>query len=53
MVKGQGMSLAGKLQDLKAEVKFSPWKGYEHFKGYGVMVLPFSSGHLLGLRVFP
>jgi hypothetical protein len=31
----------------------SDWKGYEHYYGYGMMILPFSSGHLLGFRVFP
>jgi hypothetical protein len=47
------MDLAAKLQHIQPRICPSPWRGYEHFKGYGVMVLPFSSGHLLGLRVFP
>jgi len=47
------MNLATELKDLQRNVRPSPWKGYEHFRGYGVMMLPFSSGHLLGLRVFP
>jgi len=47
------MNLAGKLKNLRPKICPSPWKGYEHYKGYGVMVLPFSSGHILGLRVFP
>lgn len=47
------MSLATQLQAIESHVSPSPWAGYEHYRGYGVMVLPFSSGHLLGLRVFP
>ena len=29
------------------------WTGHEHYVGYAVMALPFSTGHILGLRVFP
>lgn len=47
------MNLADKLQHLEPNVCPSPWSGYEHSRGYAAMVLPFSSGHLLGLRVFP
>lgn len=47
------VNLAGKLQHLQPNVCPSPWTGYEHARGYAVMVLPFSSGNLLGLRVFP
>jgi len=47
------MNLASKLQKIEPHVQPSPWAGHEHYRGYGVMVLPFSSGHLLGLRVFP
>ena len=47
------MHLAQRVQTLKPKVLPSPWPGYEHFYGYGVMILPWSSGHLLGLRVFP
>lgn len=47
------MDLARELQHIEPYVRPSPWQHYEHYRGYAVMVLPFSSGHLLGLRVFP
>lgn len=47
------MNLARELQDIEPRVETSPWPGHELVRGYGVMVLPFSSGHLLGLRVWP
>lgn len=47
------MNLASELQDIEPQVRPSPWADHEHYRGYAVMVLPFSSGHLLGLRVFP
>jgi hypothetical protein len=31
----------------------APWPGYEHVRGWGVFALPFDSGHVLALRVFP
>lgn len=31
----------------------SRWTNHEHYRGYAVMSLPFSSGHQMGLRVFP
>jgi hypothetical protein len=31
----------------------APWAGYEYVKGWGVFGLPFDSGHVLALRVFP
>src|SRR3990172_12687318 len=30
-----------------------PWRDHERFAGYGVMGLPFASGHVLGMRRFP
>ncbi len=45
--------LADELQRIEPRVVTSPWPDHEHYRGYAVMVLPFSSGHLLGLRVFP
>ena len=30
-----------------------PWPGYEYVRGWGVFGLPFDSGHVLALRVFP
>jgi hypothetical protein len=47
------IKLARELQDIEPQVRPSPWAGYEHYRGYAMMVLPFASGHLLGLRVFP
>ncbi len=47
------MDLARELQSIVPRSRPSPWRGYEHVLGYAVMALPFSSGHLLGLRVFP
>jgi len=47
------MNIAKKAQAIPQKVTPSSWEGYEHYLGYGVMVAPFSSGDLLGLRVFP
>lgn len=47
------MNLARELQDIEPRVETSPWPGHELVRGYAVMVLPFSSGHTLGLRVWP
>jgi hypothetical protein len=47
------MNLARELSTLEPRVGPSAWEGHEHVRGYGVMSLPFSSGHVLGLRVFP
>lgn len=47
------MSLAQELQSIEPETAKSPWSGYEFVRGYAVMMLPFSSNHLLGLRVWP
>lgn len=45
--------LAGELQRLPIQIAPSPWPGWEHVRGFGVFALPFSSGHILALRVFP
>ena len=47
------MNLARKLRAIEPGARRAPWPGFEHSRGYAVMALPFSSGHLLGLRVFP
>ncbi|MDZ7717159.1 MAG: hypothetical protein U5J95_13200 [Balneolaceae bacterium] len=47
------MDLARDLQSIEPKVTISPWSGYEHVRGYAVLILPLSSGHLLGLRVWP
>ena len=31
----------------------APWPNHEYVKGWGVFGLPFDSGHVLALRVFP
>jgi len=47
------VSLAEELQSLTPAVQPSPWPGYEWVDGFGVMAMPFTSGHLLALRAFP
>jgi hypothetical protein len=47
------VDLATRLRDLPARRGEPPWPGYEYVKGWGVFGLPFSSGHVLALRVFP
>jgi hypothetical protein len=47
------IDLAGMLHDLPAVRGRAPWPGHEHVKGWGVFGLPFDSGHVLALRVFP
>lgn len=47
------LDLAAQLTDLPARVGEPPWPGYEYVKGWGVFALPFDSGHVLALRVFP
>jgi hypothetical protein len=40
------------VEDLEREAEIPPG-AEERFFGYGVMGLPFRSGHVLGLRRFP
>jgi hypothetical protein len=47
------LDLARTLTDLPARVGTPPWPGHEYVKGWGVFGLPFDSGHVLALRVFP
>lgn len=47
------MNLAAELSQLARGHTRSDWEGYEVNAGYAVMALPMSSGHVLGLRVFP
>lgn len=47
------MDLADELQAIEPRVAHSPVSGYEYVRGYGVYALPFDSGHVLALRVFP
>lgn len=45
--------LAVQLSDLPAVRGRAPWAGHEYVRGWGVFGLPFGSGHVLALRVFP
>jgi hypothetical protein len=47
------MDLQTELSAMPAGVVTSPWNGFEHVRGWGVFGAPFSSGHVLALRVFP
>lgn len=47
------LDLASQLGDLPAVRGRAPWPGHEYVKGWGVFGLPFDSGHVLALRVFP
>ena len=47
------INLASTLAELPPVYGQAPWPGYEHVKGWGVFGLPFDSGHVLALRVFP
>ncbi|WP_457316612.1 hypothetical protein [Sinomonas sp. RB5] len=47
------LDLASKLSTLPEAWAASPWPDHEHLKGWGVFGLPFDSGHVLALRVFP
>jgi len=45
--------LSAALADLPERRGSAPWPDHEYVKGWGVMGLPFDSGHYLALRVFP
>jgi hypothetical protein len=47
------VDLASRLRDLPEARGEPPWTGYEYVRGWGVFALPFDSGHVLALRVFP
>lgn len=47
------MDLAKELAAIRPATCPSPVRGFEHVRGYGVFALPFDSGHVLALRVFP
>jgi hypothetical protein len=46
-------NLAAMLRDLPEVRGRAPWPDHEYVKGWGVFGLPFDSGHVLALRVFP
>jgi hypothetical protein len=45
-------NLSGELSSIPEGLGQPPWPG-EYVKGWGVFALPFDSGHVLALRVFP
>ncbi len=45
--------LSAELDDLPVVQGHAPWPGHEYARGWGVFALPFDSGHVLALRVFP
>jgi hypothetical protein len=47
------LDLASALGDLPEKRGLAPWPDHEYVKGWGVFGLPFDSGHVLALRVFP
>jgi hypothetical protein len=47
------LDLASGLRELEVVRGRAPWPGHEYVKGWGVFGLPFDSGHVLALRVFP
>ena len=46
-------TLAGRATAIEQRTEESPWADHEYVRGYGVLVLPFSAGDLLALRVAP
>jgi len=47
------VNLRDRLSGLPAIRGTAPWPGHEYVRGWGVFGLPFDSGHVLALRVFP
>lgn len=47
------LDLASTVSGLPAVRGRAPWPDHEYVKGWGVFGLPFDSGHVLALRVFP
>jgi hypothetical protein len=47
------LDLSSRLSNLPAIRGHAPWPNQEYVKGWGVFGLPFDSGHVLALRVFP
>ena len=45
--------IAAKVRQIRPSVQQSSMQGYEHVRGFGIYALPFDSGHVLALRVFP
>jgi hypothetical protein len=47
------VSIAERTTAIAERVGEAPWPGHEYVRGWGVFGLPFDSGHVLALRVFP
>jgi len=47
------MNLADQLSSLAPRRGQFPWSDHEYVRGWGVFGLPFDTGHVLALRVFP
>src|SRR5262245_27250494 len=47
------VDLADELSRLSPRRGRFPWADHEYVRGWGVFGLPFDSGHVLALRVFP
>ncbi|MFE3635024.1 hypothetical protein [Streptomyces sp. NPDC059168] len=47
------LDLSSALSDVPLVRGQAPWPRHEYVKGWGVFGLPFDSGHVLALRVFP
>ena len=47
------VDLASRLDSLPERRGRAPWRDHEYVRGWGVFGLPFDSGHVLALRVFP
>jgi hypothetical protein len=46
-------TLAARLSAIPEATGPAPWPDHEYVRGWGVFGLPFDSGHVLALRVFP
>jgi hypothetical protein len=46
------MNFSNKVNSIETRIDRSPWADHEFVRGYSVMVVPFSSGDLLGLRIW-
>lgn len=46
-------TLADRVSAIPEMVGDAPWPDHEYVRGWGVQSLPFDTGHLLALRVFP
>ena len=47
------VSLAARTGSIPQRRGEAPWPDHEYVRGWGVFAMPFDSGHVLALRVFP